>query len=255
MKNIKKYLINHLKKLKINKNDNIIIYSKLSSFGLMEKKFPKILINTIIDYIGKKGTIIMPSYTFNKNKNFIFDIKKINKNYSTSLLVKEFFKNKNIKRSFRPIHSHIGIGPKSHLLKKINNYNSFGKKTDFIFLDKYNFKSIFLGCEPQEAATFLIHLEYINNVPYRNKIILNKKINLEDKIQSIKMDYFDKPRNIEFDYNSAFKKIKKLGLKINKVNLRFGGSISFKIKDLSYYGKILFKKNKYCLVKNFNEFK
>jgi aminoglycoside N3'-acetyltransferase len=252
---MEKYLIDHFNKLEINKNDNIIVYSKLSSFGLIDKNFVKVLTNFIIKYVGQKGTIIMPSYTFNKDKRFVFDIKKIDKNYSTSLVVKDFFKNKNIIRSFRPIHSHIGMGPKSHFLKKTDSFNSFGKNSDFFYFNKYNFKSIFLGCTPEEAATFLIHLEYINNVPYRNKIILEKKIKINNKIKNIKIDYFDKPNNIKFDFNAAFKKIEKLGLKTNKANLRFGTSVSFKIKDLSYYANILFKTNKYCLVKNFNEFK
>lgn len=252
---MEKYLIDHFNKLEINKNDNIVIYSKLSSFGSIDKNFSKVLTNFIMKYISSKGTIIMPSYTFNRNKRFIFDINKISSNYSTSLVVKEFFKNENILRSLRPIHSHIGIGPKSHFLKKTNNFNSFGRKTDFDYFIKYNFKSIFLGCTPEEAATFLIHLEYINNVPYRNKIILKKKVKLKNKITDIKIDYFDKPDNIIFDFNKAFKKIEKLGLKINKANLRFGRSISFNVRDLSYYGNILIKKNKYCLVKNFNEFK
>ena len=73
---IKKIIINHLKKLKIKKGDDILIYSKLSSFGIIKKNFSKIFLNTLINYIGSRGTIVMPSYTF-ENKNFVFDIKKI----------------------------------------------------------------------------------------------------------------------------------------------------------------------------------
>ena len=250
----KKYLFKHLKSLKIEKDDHIVIYCKLSSFGITNKKLAKLLSDSIIEYIGKKGTIIMPSYTFS-DKNLTFDIKKVHANRTTSPIIKEFFKNKNIKRCFRPIHSHIGIGSKSKFLLNNKNFNSFGKNTDFDQMKKHNFKSLFLGCSPNEAATFLLHLEYINNVPYRNKITLNKKIKLKNKIKSVKIDYFDKPKNIIFDYDLAFKKLQKLGLKMNSANLRFGKSISFKISDLNYYANILFNKDKYCLVKNINDIK
>ena len=47
----------------------------------------------------KKGDeIIMPSYTFEKSKKFIFNPKILIKNYSTSPLVQEFFKKKKNKK-------------------------------------------------------------------------------------------------------------------------------------------------------------
>ena len=67
----KKIIINQLKKLKIKKGDDILIYSKQSSFGITKKNFSKILLNTLINYIGSSGTIVMPSYTF-EDKNFVF---------------------------------------------------------------------------------------------------------------------------------------------------------------------------------------
>ena len=78
------------------KNDNILVYSKLSSFGIIDRHFSKKFLDILIEYIGLNGTIIMPSYTF-ENKDYIFDIKTLKHNYSSSLLVKEFFKIKKIR--------------------------------------------------------------------------------------------------------------------------------------------------------------
>ena len=150
-----------LKDLNIKRGDRIVIYPKISSFGIAKKKFVIELLNSIIEYIGINGTIIMPSYTFEKSKKFIFNSKILVKNYSTSPLVQEFFKKKKIKRSIRPIHSHMGIGKKIDFLENKNNFNSFGIYSDFYYFKKYNFKMIFLGCSPNEAATYLINLEYI----------------------------------------------------------------------------------------------
>jgi len=245
-----RFIDKHLKDLNIKRGDRIVIYPKISSFGIAKKKFVIELLNSIIEYIGINGTIIMPSYTFEKSKKFIFNSKILVKNYSTSPLVQEFFKKKKIKRSIRPIHSHMGIGKKIDFLENKNNFNSFGIYSDFYYFKKYNFKMIFLGCSPNEAATYLINLEYINKVPYRKRIKLKKKIFLKNRTKNITIDYFNKPKNIVFDYDDAFLKMKKVGFKYNKVNLKYGSSLSFKTEDLHYYGNKILKKNNYCLVKN-----
>ena len=41
MDTFKKNIVNHFKKLKIKKNDNILVYSKLSSFGIIDRHFSK----------------------------------------------------------------------------------------------------------------------------------------------------------------------------------------------------------------------
>lgn len=250
MDTIKKKIVEHLKKLKIDPGDHILVYTKLSSFGIIKKKFSKYFLKILLDYIGSKGTVIMPSYTF-ENNQFIFDIKKIKDNYSTSILVKEFFKKKGIVRSKRLIHSHIGLGVKKYLLKNdIDSSISLGKQSDFDILTKNNFKCIYLGCDAEEAGTFLIHLEYLNNVTYRKKIIVLKKIKEKKSINSVKVKYFYRPKKLRYDFNSAFNKIKKTGAKINHAELKFGSSFSFKLKNFLRYGNIMFKKNKYFLLKN-----
>ena len=250
MKNLNSHITHHLKNLNINPGDHILLYSKISSFGILKKDFAKILLKIILKYIGPNGTVVMPSYTFEK-KNYVFKLHKLQKNYSTSVLIKEFFKNKKIIRSFRPIHSHIGIGKKSYLLKrKIDQSRSFGKNSDFDLLTKNNFKCIYLGCTPLEAGTYLIHIEYLNKVPYRKKIIIKKKIFKKNTIKIINVKYFDKPKIIEYDFDKAFFKLAKFGANIKKVKLKFGYSLSISLKDFYKYGNIMFKKNKYCLLKN-----
>ena len=97
MQSINNLIIKHFKNLKIKKGDNILVYTKLSSFGIIDRNFHKKFINILIKYIGPQGTVAMPSYTF-EDKNFIFKINKIKTNYSTSIVVKEFFKKKSYKK-------------------------------------------------------------------------------------------------------------------------------------------------------------
>ena len=247
MHHIKNFVLNHLKKIGLSRGDHILLYSKISSFGFSEKKAHKTILKTIIEFLGLNGTLIMPSYTFGKKK--IFYLKKLSINHSTGILVKEFFKDKKILRSLRPIHSHIGIGKKSNILKKQNNFNSFGYNSDFDLLTKENFKCVFLGCSPNEGGTYFHHLEYLNNVPYRKQIVLKRQIFLNGKKKIIKIRYFDKPEYIKFDFDKAFKNIIKIGAKVKKSKLKYGSSSCIKLKDFFKYGDKLFKKNKNCLLK------
>ena len=248
MDTFKKNIINHFKKLKIKKNDHILVYSKLSSFGIIDRHFSKKFLNILIEYIGSKGTIIMPSYTF-ESKDYIFNIKTLKHNYSSSLLVKEFFKIKKT-RSKRLIHSHIALGLKADILKRqINPTITLGRNSDFDIMTKNNFKCVFLGCDANAAGTFFIHLEYLNNVPYRKNIILEKKISHGKKNKIIKVKYSSRPKMIDFDFNLAFKKIEKLGAKINKVELKYGFSYSLSLKDFLNFENIMLKKNKNALIK------
>lgn len=249
MKTINNLIIKHFKNLKIKKGDNILVYTKLSSFGIIDKNFHKKFINILIKYIGPKGTIAMPSYTF-EDKNFIFKIKQIKTNYSTSIAIKEFFKKKVI-RSKRLIHSHLILGNKANIFKKnLNPSISLGENSDFDLMTKNNFKCVYIGCSIEEGGTFLVHLEYLNNVPYRKKIKIKKKIQENKKIKIIDVNYFKRPKNLKYNFNKTFKNIIKIGAPVNKAKLRFGTSYSIYMKDFLFYGNKLFKKNINTMIEN-----
>ena len=65
----KNFIYNHFKQLGIKKGDKILVYSNVSAFGLIDRSFPKKLIGYLLNYIGKEGTLFMPSYSFNQKKN------------------------------------------------------------------------------------------------------------------------------------------------------------------------------------------
>tara|TARA_B100000959_G_scaffold285766_1_gene361647 strand:+ start:552 stop:1304 length:753 start_codon:yes stop_codon:yes gene_type:complete len=244
-----KIIYDHLKSLGIKQNDHILLYSKLSSLGIIEKNLAKKVLKYIIKYLGKDSTLVMPSYSFEQSQNSCFRINKLQNNYSTSILVKEFFKRNDIVRSFRLIHSHIGIGKKSSILKKNNNMNSFGKNSDFDLMKKNNFKCIFFGCMPSEAATYFFHLEYINKVPYRKKKYLKKKYKLKNQIKTTDFEYLSNDKLKKYNLNKSFSLLKKEGAKIKEVELKFGKSYSISLKDFHRFGNKLFKKDINFLIK------
>jgi hypothetical protein len=116
-------------------------------------------------------------------------------------------------------------------------------------MTKNNFKCIFLGCDANEAGTYLIHLEYYNKVAYRKRILISKKILEENIIKIVKVNYFHRPKKILYDFNKAFNKIITMSKKVNLVEIKFGTSFSLTLKDFFKYGNIMFKKNKSILIK------
>ena len=52
MDTLKKNIIHHFKELKIKKNDHILVYSKLSSFGMIDKHFSKKFLNVLTNILA-----------------------------------------------------------------------------------------------------------------------------------------------------------------------------------------------------------
>lgn len=246
----KKIINAHLNELKIKKEDKIVLYSNLLSFGIYNENLPTFLLNAILKKITKKGTLIMQAYNFEKDKNYIFDSKKLNFNYSSNYLTNIFFKKKGIIRSACPIHNHIGLGKKASLLLLSNPSNSFGLNSDFDYLIKNNFDCIFLGCDPNQAGTFFLHLEQIMNVRHRKFVKLIKKVYSQKKIIKIKMNYFTKKKNIKYNLNKALSILIKNGLQVKKIPLEYGVSYRFNLSKFSKIGIKVLKKNDKSFILN-----
>lgn len=251
MKTFSEFFESHLKALGIKSGDHLLMYSNVSSFGSLNNKILEIIINNTLKRIGKSGTLLMPAYTFQVNKNYIFNVKILNKNFSTSSLTKAFFKLKNLKRSNRPIHSHIGVGRKAYILNNRSNpFQSFEKNTDFDLMKKNNFKCVFLGCSPAEGGTYFLYLEHRANVKHRRKIIIKKKVLKNKKKITVNINYSERP-SIKFeDYNlnSAFEKIKRKLLSLRTHKLKFGISYSFKLQEFEKIVKKELKLNQRFLL-------
>ena len=230
----------HLQKLNLKKGDHICCHANLASFGFVSNGFCKSIIENILQIIDQKsGTLVMPFYrlTGQKKLNKKFFYKK-----SNSVLYGYFYKNYNVIMSNSVIHPHIGLGKNANLLKNCEENRSFGKNSDFNLFEKKNFKLLLLGCSPNEGATYLHHLEYIFNVPYRQK----KKLILQTNKKIIyNYNILKNPK-----YTSNFDKILKvLKKKTKQQKIRFGTSYYLKILDIKNRISKHLKVNRYFLVK------
>lgn len=238
------FLHEHFKKLGIVKNDNLLIYSNLSAFGIINKKLPLIIYKILRKIIGKKGTIVVPLYNFNTENTKFYNPNKIYENYSTSTFSKFIFSLKKKITSKSIIHRHVSIGKNAKILKITKDFISFGKNSDFEIMKKLNFKCIFLGCDAQQGGTFFFFIESCYRVPHRAWVYLNRKILLKDSLKNIKFRYYSLvKRNIKYDLNKAFFKLKKLGADIKSADLKYGASFSILLKDFYKFGTIILKKD------------
>ena len=60
-----------LDKIRIKKNDKILVYSNLLALGQYNSNLPKLIINNLKKKVGINGEIIMPTYFFKKVKKLL----------------------------------------------------------------------------------------------------------------------------------------------------------------------------------------
>ena len=120
-------------------------------------------------------------------------------------------------------------------------------------MKKNNFKLILLGCEPNQGATYLHHLEAIYGVPYRKWITIKKKKMAGKKVQVILIRYFAKKNDSYVsNFNLIFKHNKQLKKYLKTKKIKYGRSYSIYLKDLHKIGLSILKKDKYYFVKKNN---
>ena len=127
-----KYLNSHFNKLKIKKNDNLVLHSNLSTFGIYNKNLPFIVLKVLLKLITKNGTLILSDYNFNKLR------KQYSRSENKNSLSLAFKKKLKYIKSKSLIHSHIGFGKNIGFLRKTNMLKSFGENSDFAYFYKHN---------------------------------------------------------------------------------------------------------------------
>ena len=246
-----KKIFNFLKKSNIKKGDTVFFHGNSMAIfqvnGPDSKSKTNFFWKSILNYLGKNGTIIVPSFTYSINKNNFFDNKKsISKLGQFS---EDFRKIYLPDRTNDPIFSVCAYGKKSKIIKKLSYKDSFGKNSIFDYLYSENVKLICLGCE-LKVVTFLHYIEQSLQVPYREFKLFNTKVlNEKKKMIRPKIKFFCRPINSNYSYNLNI--LKKEMIKQKKLYVyKFGRikSYSFKARDFFKICKNILKKNNKVLI-------
>ena len=244
----KKIIIKILKKLDIKKNDDLMIHGDAAiiyQYNINKKKGFNLFFQTIEDYIKKKGTILVPSFTYSFCKT-----KKFDKNLTKSEVgnfSKIFGSRINVKRTNHPIFSFYIKGKNWDYYNKAKLDICFGRDSTFDLFYKKNGKIIVFGNSFEKSATFLHHIEEKAKVPYRFYKFFKGEIIDNRKNKKLNVSYY--VRKLSLKTELKFKK--SLFKKLKKTNFERFQVYSISSKKLYNYCMNRLKKNKKYLVKKY----
>jgi len=234
-----------LKDLKISNGDHLILHGNLAIFNQVIdrkniKSNLKLFLRLLKKKIGKKGIVLIPTFTYSfctKNK---FDIDKSKSEVGMfSELSRQLIK----KRTFHPIFSFVFMGDKKNYLNSSID-TCFGKDSFFDHFKKNNGKILCLGCS-FNSITFLHHIEEMFKVNYRRYKFFSGYVKKKNSLSKINTNYFiRKNRKIKNNFTN-FEKYLKKKKKISYHN--FGRFNVIKINSIKMFqqGIKILKKNPY----------
>lgn len=251
----KKDIFKFLKLHKIKKDDLVLIHGNASIFTQVigDSKNKKISNFWIFlrEYFNKKGTVIVPSFTYCLTDNKVYNPKKTAG--KIGLFSESFRKLKFTKRTNHPIFSMSFFGSQSQNIMKSSNNTCFGKNSLFEFLHKKNAKLLCLGCSYNEL-TYTHYIEEKVGVKYRYLKKFKGFYLLNGKRKKIETNYF--VRNLDY-YISTNLNLRKLVYSLKKkgsyIYKNFGKLSSHSIRAKLFFleGKNKLKKNKHYLIGNY----
>ena len=152
----------------------------------------------IKEYIGTKGTIVVPTFTYSATNNEIFD--PLHSSSKIGQFSEDFRKLDFTKRNSHSIFSVSSYGYYQNEIMNISLNTCFGKKSIFDFLNEINAKLVCLGCSYNEL-TFSHYVEECFGVKYRYHKKFNGKYIENNVIKNIEISYFAR----KLDYNRSTK--------------------------------------------------
>ena len=250
----KKDIFNFLEKHGILYGDTLFLHGNAMALAQVygENKSKKVVNfwNAIKDFLGSKGTIIVPTFTYSATKKECFDV--LNTPSAIGQFSEDFrclhFNN----RTLHTIFSVSYYGYYSQEISETDSKTCFGKKSIFDFIKKINARLISIGCSYNEF-TFTHYLEEDFGVSYRYFKDFKSTYIQNAQLKSVTTNYF--VRSLENSYSTKLNLIKLKNVLLDKklfIEHSFGrvSGYSCLAKNFYKYGVNLLKKDEFALVKS-----
>lgn len=227
----------------------VFVHSGLFPFGLIEGGVSGIC-ETLIDWVGHSGTLLMPTFTFRKADTW----HEHNTPSETGVLTEYFRKLPGVRRTLHPIHSVAAYGRQAEYLTSEIDSSSFGPKSVFAKMFELKATNISLGTEFEGGATYLHYIEELAKVPYREYVKLRTKVvnSKEEKID-INFKYFARIKKTDLEWVNNWPPVWDDLVAHNIIHLRKIGPAKIIYSDMYQAGNFFLKElNKnpfYCAVK------
>ncbi len=172
-------IINALIKVGVSPGDILMVHSRLFSLGKIAQvkdrsEFLNFFIEALLEAVGKKGSLIFPTFTLSFCKTGVYDVQ--NSRSEMGILSEEVRKKPESKRILHPVYSVAVTGLAPDNLQKVNTKTCFGDNSIFDLLHKLSkegteigkVKFLTIGIPvPPTAITYVHYLEEKMRVPYR----------------------------------------------------------------------------------------
>lgn len=152
-------------------DDVLLVHSSLrrvlkrASDELGIKVTPEMVYSSLIDAVGKEGTLILPLFNFDFPKTKFFDIRNTPSHMGT--LTEIARKHKDAIRTGHPIYSFAVRGKHADKFKDIDNVSGYGSDSPFAIIQQLEGKLASIGLSDQNSMTSYHYVEECNQVDYR----------------------------------------------------------------------------------------
>lgn len=154
----------------LHEGDTVLMHSSMKrtlrhliSLGL--KPEPGLIVDSLLEQVGKSGTLLLPLFNFDFPDKGYFSI---NDTPSQMGILTEFArKNYPGVRTGHPIYSFYAIGANSQEFSGIDNRSGYGEDSPFAKLRQLNGKIGVVDLDDQHSMTFYHHVEEMLGVDYR----------------------------------------------------------------------------------------
>lgn len=154
----------------INPGDTVLLHSNVSNTlrrikKLGEKPSLKIILNSFLDAVGNKGTLVFPLFNFDFTKGVTFNLQETPSHMGA--LTELARKHPDALRTGHPIYSFAAIGANANKFAGVNNFSGYGKDSPFGILHQLKGKIAILDLPDQNSMTFYHFVEEMSDVTYR----------------------------------------------------------------------------------------
>ena len=160
-----------IKDCNINKGDTVLLVSDITNLIILYKKRGKYFnvnsfIDSILETIGEKGTLLIPTYNWDFLKGITYDYYKTPS--MTGSISKIALKRDDFKRTTNPIYSFAVFGKDKKFYCNLQNSSCFSEDSPYYYLYKNNAKYFSINLDYKNLGFAHVHfVEEIVGVSYR----------------------------------------------------------------------------------------
>ncbi len=247
---------NFLDTLDISKGDILYIASDITKILLYHKKHkvifsPNDFLDYFLDRVGKEGTLLLPSFTWDFCRGIDFDVRGFKSD--TGSLSKIALKRDDFKRTRHPIYSFAVNGKDKNSLTELDDESGWGPKSLFAYFHNNSAKNLFIGIDYKNGFTFDHYFEEKIGVDYRyfkyfeanyidydgSKSKKKYKMYVRDLEKNIVTSINEKLDKVLEDKNAYFKKMFE-GIYFGIVDMKVAGDVME--NDIKKKGGLIFAK-------------